>query len=80
MALNKFIQNIADQFEDTDTSGFNADTRFRDIEDYSSLIGMSIIAMVGEKYKVTITGKELRSAVTIKELFNLVISKCNGDQ
>lgn len=75
MELNEFIQNFADQFDDTDASEFKAETVFHDLDEWSSLIALSVIAMIDEEYDVTIKGDEMRAAVTIEDLFNLVKDK-----
>ncbi len=75
MELNKFIENFADQFEDTDASEFTAETVFHDLEEYSSLIALSLIAMVDEEYDVQIKGDDMRSCVTIEDLYNIVKSR-----
>lgn len=75
MELNEFIGQIAEQFEEIDTTHFNADTNFKNNDEYSSLTGMSIIAIVDEKYNVPLTGNELKGASTIENLFNLIKSK-----
>ena len=75
MELKDFIQNFADQFDETDASVFTAETVFHELEEYSSLIALSIIAMIDEEYDVTIKGDEMRAAVTIEDLFNTVKSK-----
>ena len=75
MELSKFIENFADQFEDTDRSEIKAETVFHDLDEYSSLIALSIIAMVDEEYDVQLKGDDMRSAVTVEDLFNIVKSK-----
>ena len=75
MELNEFIQNFADQFDETDASEFKAQTVFHDLDEWSSLIALSIIAMIDEEYDVTVKGDEMRAAVTIEDLFNIVKSK-----
>lgn len=72
MELREFIQHFAEQFDETDTSVFTAETRFRDIEEWSSLIGLSVIAMVDEEYDVTLKGDDIRNANTIKDLYDIV--------
>jgi acyl carrier protein len=72
MELNKFIENFAAQFEDTDASVFTAETKFKEVDEWSSLSALSIIAMVDEEYDVEINGQDIRSCETIAELFNLV--------
>ena len=75
MDIKEFVQNFADQFDDTDASVFTPETRFRDIEDWSSLIGLSIIAMVDEEYDVTLKGDDIKTSITIQDIFDKVQSK-----
>ncbi len=75
MNLNDFIKNFADQFDDTDPSEIQAETKFRDLEEWSSLTGMGVIALAKTEYGKTITSKELRECVTVEEVFNLIASK-----
>lgn len=75
MELKTFIENFAAQFDDTDASVFTAETKFRDLEEWSSLIALSVIAMVDEEYDVTLKGDDMRAASTIQELFDIISSK-----
>ena len=75
MELNQFVQNIADQFDETDPSEIKAETVFHELDEYSSLIALSIMAMVDEEYDVQLKGDDMRSAVTVEDLFNIVKSK-----
>lgn len=75
MELEKFIAAFADEFEETDASEITADCEFHELEEWSSLTGMGIIAMVKSQYGKTITGKEIRSCETVEDLYNLVKNK-----
>lgn len=75
MELKEFISIFADQFDDTDPSEITADTRFHELDEWGSLIGMSVIAMAKTQYGKTITGKEIRECETVEDLFNLIASK-----
>ena len=75
MELKSFIENFAAQFDDTDASVFTAETRFRDLDEWSSLIGLSLIAMVDEEYDITLKGDDIKNANTIEDLYNTVKSK-----
>ena len=75
MDIKEFIQNFADQFDDTPTSEFTKNTVFHDLDEYSSLIALSIISMVDDEYGVTLSGNEMKTAVTIEDLFNTVNAK-----
>lgn len=75
MELKSFIENFAAQFDETDASVFTAETRFRDLDEWSSLIGLSLIAMVDEEYDITLKGDDIKNANTVEDLFNTVKSK-----
>jgi len=75
MDINNFVTNFANQFEETDSSVFTKDTIFKDLDEWSSLIALSIIAMVDEEYGVSLKGDDIRSADTLEDLFNIVKSK-----
>lgn len=72
MELKDFIENFASQFDDTDVSQFSAETKFKELDEWSSLMALSIIAMVDEEYDVRIKGDDIRQVVTIADLFNIV--------
>ena len=75
MDLNEFVALFANQFDETDASEIEASTIFHDLDEWSSLTGMSVIAFVKTEYGKTITGTELRACETVEDLFNLVASK-----
>ena len=75
MEINEFIANFADQFDETEASVFTPETKFRELEEWSSLIALSVIAMVDEEYDVTLKGDDMRAAQTIEDLYNIVKSK-----
>lgn len=75
MELVKFIENFAAQFDDTDPSEIKADTLFHDLDEWSSLTALSIIAMADEEYDVTLKGNDINDAKTVEDLFNIVKSK-----
>ncbi len=75
MNLNEFIAHFAEQFDDTDASEFKPETEFRNLDEWSSLMALSIIAMIDEEYNVTLQGNDMKAAVTIGDLFNTVKSK-----
>ena len=73
--IKEFIENFADQFDDTEASELNADTKYKELEEWSSLIALSVIAMVDEEYDVAIKGDDIRNSETIQDLFEIVKTK-----
>lgn len=75
MEIKEFVENFANQFDETDSAEITEKTNFRELEEWSSLIGLSVIAMVDEEYDVTLRGEDMRKANTVEELFDIVKSK-----
>jgi acyl carrier protein len=75
MELSDFIKNFVEQFENTDQSVFNARTQFHNLEEWDSLIALSVIAMVDDKYKVTLKGDDILNSHTIQDLYDIVKSR-----
>ena len=70
MNITEFIENFADLFDDTDTSTFAPETEFRELDEWTSMLALSTLAMVSEEYDVELTADEMRNAQTIEDLFN----------
>jgi len=76
MDIQSFINNFASQFDDTDASEFQAETRFRDLDEWSSFLALAIMAMIKSEYDVAVTAQEMRDAETVQDLFDIVKLHC----
>lgn len=72
MNLDQFITNFADLFDETDADNIKANTRFKDLEEWSSLLALSVIAMIDEEYDVEFRGDDIRGSSTVEDLFEIV--------
>ncbi len=75
MDINEFIKHFVEQFEETDPTEIKAETVFKDLDEWSSLMALNIIAMVDEEYDVTLKGADIENSATIEDLYNTVKSK-----
>lgn len=75
MEQQDFIKNFANQFDDTDISVFTIETRFRELEEWSSLVALAVLNMIHKKYDVKLAADEMKKTQTVQELFDLVMSK-----
>ena len=73
--LDEFVALFAEQFDETDVSEITATTKFHDIDEWSSLVGLSVIAMVDEEYDIALKGDDVRNAITVEDLYKTVCSK-----
>jgi len=74
-SLVEFVELFADLFDETDPASIKADTAFRDLDEWSSLIGLSVIAMVDEEFDVALKGNDVKESITVEDLYNRVLSK-----
>ena len=72
MDTNKFIQNFADLFEDTEVSLITPETKFRDLDEWSSLLALSTMSMIDEEYDVQLTAEQMRGANTVQDLMDII--------
>jgi len=75
MTKEDFLKNFANQFDDTDASEITSETNFRELDEWSSLLALAVMNMVGKKYDVRLNPDEMRTANTVQELYDLVNSK-----
>lgn len=73
--LDEFVALFAEQFEETEANEITATTVFHELDEWSSLIGLSVIAMVDEEFDVAIKGDDVKTSVTVEDLYNKVIAK-----
>ncbi len=70
MELNDFTMVAASAFEDR--QNITPETRFREHDEWCSIVAMTLIAMVRKAYKVTLKPEELRCSHTVEDLYNIV--------
>ena len=77
MEINDFIEKFVAQFDDLELDDVAPETVLRDLDEWSSMIGLSLLNMVEKEYGVALSFDELRNTITIKDLFNLIVNKQN---
>ena len=73
--MEEFIKNFAAQWDETEAETFVPECVFHELEEWSSLTGLAILNMIAKKYGVKVAPSELKAAVTIEDVYNLVQSK-----
>lgn len=75
MEMQTFIDQFTQQFDEPET--ITAETEFKNLDSWSSLVALSVIAMADEEYNVKLTGNDIRGAVTVQDLFDKIKSAQN---
>lgn len=73
--LEEFVALFAEQFDEMDASEFAPETDFRELDEWSSLIGLSVIAMVDEEFGVALKANDFRQVSTISDLYQIISEK-----
>lgn len=72
MKIKDFIVKFAEIFDDTDVATLSPETKFRDLDEWSSLSALGVIALADEEFDTELSGNDLRQVNTIQELYNLL--------
>jgi len=70
--MDKFLEQIAEILEEEQV---NLDDKLLDFDAWDSLAQLSIIALAGEEYGVTISAMEIREAETVGGIKQLIENK-----
>lgn len=73
--MEEFIRNFSEIFDDCDPASLSSETKFRELDDWDSIAGLSVIGMIDEEYDVTLNAEDMKACQTIEELYNRVQSK-----
>lgn len=72
MELKDFIEKFREQFDETEPEEINADTYFKELDEWGSLKGLFVMAMVSDEYGKQIKAEDIRKADTVEDLFKIV--------
>jgi acyl carrier protein len=67
--MKNFLSLFAEQFEETDTALISAKTKFRDLEEWTSMHALLVLAMIDESYEIVLPADELETCETIEDIF-----------
>ena len=75
LSLDSFIAEFESQFEEEEAGSMTAATRFKDLEEWSSMHALVVNLSFDDQYGITLTSEEFRQAETIGDLFRLINEK-----
>ncbi len=72
MNIEEFIEKLEEEFDELEPGTLKPETSFRDLDEWSSMHALIIIALIDTEYDVTLNGDDLRAASTVEDIFNIV--------
>ena len=77
MEIKGFIEHFVAQFDEAHSVEVTPETRHHEMAEWTSMIALSVMAMIDEEYDVQIKADEMRNSQTVQELFDIVQSYLN---
>ena len=72
MDKNKFIEDFTSIFDEVEVSEVIMATEFKNFEEWSSLAALGLLAVIEEEYDVALTHNDIKNAVTVEDIYNIV--------
>lgn len=76
--LDEFTRLLEQEFDDMEPNSLKPETSYREMPDFSSMHALIIIAFIDNQFDVLLTGQELKNTITVKDLYDLVVTKVNA--
>ncbi len=70
-----FMRQLETELDDMPAGTLTAETNFRDLDDWSSMHALIIIAFIDAEYGVTLTAEDLKEAQTVRDIYLIVQKK-----
>ena len=75
MEIKDFIQKFAELFEDVTVDDLTPETEYKELDEWDSMMALSLLSMVSDEYDVPVMGEDLKKAVTLQQLFDVIKEK-----
>lgn len=75
MTVEEFTIKLEDEFEDVPKGTLTPTTNYRQLEFWTSMHALIVIAFVDAEFDLLLKGDDLKNTQTISDLYNLVMSK-----
>lgn len=76
-SIETFITKLESELDTIEKGTLTPQVKYREIQDWSSMFALIIIAFCETEYSVTVTGEDLRKCETVTDLYQLVSSRSN---
>ena len=72
ISLEKFVSDFAELFDDTDSSEIQATTNYQKLEEWSSLIAMTLVAYAKTEFDKSLSGKQIKECETVADIYRIL--------
>lgn len=68
----EFLETFKSIFEEEDLSKIDFNTEFKHLDEWDSLIALSLITVIDSNYGLNITGQQIEKSNTVGDLYKLL--------
>ena len=72
--MEKLIENFLEIFDESPSKTISEDLLFKDLDEWDSMMVLSLMAMVDEEYGINLKPDDLKSINSLNELHNFIKS------
>ncbi len=73
--MEEFIKNFYDVFDETDIDQLTPSTKFRELEEWSSLHALATMNMIDQFYGKKVPVEQMKAMNTIQDLYNFATAE-----
>ncbi len=70
MNQKEFIINLKNQYVDSDEIQLDMSTKFKELDSFDSLTGMSIIVFIKDEFNIDLSQKDFKTIETVQQLYD----------
>ena len=75
MNIQELINYIEEEFDEIEKATLLPESSIRDIEGWSSMHALILIALVDNHFDILLTGEDLKNALTIQDLHDVIMKR-----
>lgn len=72
MSKEAFLKGFQEQFDETDIELITFETKYKDLDEWSSMMALIIIAFIDDSYSVNLSGDDFKNSETVEDLYQIV--------
>ena len=72
MEIQVLVDQIEHEFDELEKGKLHSKSSIREIEGWSSMHALILIALVDNHYDVLLSGEELKNALTVEDLYHII--------
>jgi acyl carrier protein len=70
MNQKEFIKNLKNQYVDPEEIQLEMSAKFKELDSFDSLTGMSIIVFIKDEFNIDVSQKDFKAIETVQQLYD----------